>query len=501
MKGRLVICAWAFASPFFVAGPARAFETEVEALSEAQFYTYQSPFGEPLIRRRRYTETLALHVYDLQGEGIPGKPRLSLKTRMRLDADFGQEARERNPASEYYVPGLEQAPLDLMYAYVEGRDYASGYLGFRVGRQYVTDVLGFWSFDGGLLSLTTPAYLEFQAYGGFEQRSGLPLLGTNRYEADGVARGDRDDLEDNQHTAFLEESKLAPAYGVAVESVGLHFLHGRLSYRKVINRDTVVISPFVQDAGGGLLFVSGDRVSSERAGGSLRVDLGRLASVNGNAVYDLYNQLVSEYALGLDVYAHSRVTVGADWEYYLPTFDGDSIFNWFAHRGMTTLRARASVAFSRRLDASISGGVRRFTTEGDPETYAQNPDVDRNGYELDPFATLGARYRWTDGSVAFDGRGNWGERGHRTGGDLTTRKYFANGYYDTLLVLSLYDWQDELRPTREATSFSYVVGGGVSPGLEFIGRGRLGVEFEHAMNQLVGQRYRLLATLGLSFYQ
>jgi hypothetical protein len=480
---------------------AQAFESEVEATSEAQFYTYQSPYGEPLIRRRRYTETLALHVYDLQGEGVPGKPRLSLKTRLRLDADFGQEARERNPESESYVPGLEQAPLDVMYAYLEGRDYAGGYLGFRIGRQYVTDVLGWWSFDGGLVSLTTPAYLEFQAYGGFEQRSGVPLLGRNRFEADGVRRGNRDGLELDQDTSYLAESKLAPAYGAAVETAGLHFLHARLSYRKVINRDTVVVSPFPVPPSGGLYVVGGDRVSSERAGGSLRVDIGRLGTLYGNAVYDLYNQLLPEYALGLDAYATSRITLGADYEYYQPTFDADSVFNWFAHQGMSTVRGRASVAFTRRLDAALSGGVRRFNTEGDPETYAATGNIEQTGVEVDPFATLGARYRWTDGNVGLSSMAELGDRGHRVGGDVTTRKYFDNGYWDTLLVLSLYDWQDDLRPTREATSFSYVVGAGVSPGLEFIGKGRLGVEWEHAINDLVGQRYRVLATLGLSFYQ
>ncbi|HVJ18270.1 MAG TPA: hypothetical protein VM686_22780, partial [Polyangiaceae bacterium] len=143
--------------------PAQAFDSEVEALSEAQFYTFQSPYGEPLVRRRRYTETLTLHVYDLQGQGIPGQPRISLKTRFRLDADFGMQARELNPDSQYYVPGLRQEALDVMYAYIEGRDYADGYLGFRLGRQNTTDVLGFWSFDGALVSLSTPAYLEFRA--------------------------------------------------------------------------------------------------------------------------------------------------------------------------------------------------------------------------------------------------------------------------------------------------------------------------------------------------
>jgi len=479
--------------------PVLAFESEVESLSEAQFYTYQSPFGEPLIRRRRYTETLALHVYDLQGEGIPGQPRLSLKTRFRLDADFGQEARERNPDGQYYVPGLEQAPLDVMYAYVEGRDYANGYLGFRIGRQYTTDVLGFWSFDGALVTLTTPAYLQFEAFGGFEQRAGLPLLGRRRWEADGVARGDREGLEINQSTYYLDESELAPAYGAAIETAGLHFLHGRLTYRKVINRDTVVVSPFVQDTGGGLFLMGGDRTSSERAGASARVDILEYGTVYGSGVYDFYNGLVSEYAAGLDAYVHSRVTLGADLEYYLPTFDGDSIFNWFAHEGMTTLRGRASVSFSRRLDSTLGGGVRRFST--DEEIAVGEPESPPGGTEYDPFATLAGRYRWTDGSVDLYSLAELGDRGHRIGGDLTTRKLFANGYYDTLLILSLYDWKDDLRPTRAATSFSYVLGAGVSPGIEFIGTSRLGVEFEHAINHLVGQRYRLLATLGLSFYQ
>ncbi len=479
--------------------PALAFESEVESLSEGQWYTYQSPYGEPLIRRRRYTETLSLHVYDLQGEGVPGQPRLSLKTRFRLDADFGQEPRERDPDTQAFVPGLEQAPFDMMYAYVEGRDYADGYLGFRIGRQYTTDVLGFWSFDGALVSLTTPVHLEFQALAGFEQRAGLPLLSRGRFEQDGVARGDRDDLELRQSTYYLEESELAPAFGAAIESVGLRFLHGKLSYRKVINRDTVMVSPFVQDTGGGLFLVSGDRTSSERAGASLRLDVFDYGTLYGSAVYDFYNGLVSEYAAGLDAYVKSNVTLGADWEYYLPTFDGDSIFNWFAHQGMTTLRGRASVAFSRRLDSSLSGGVRRFDTE--EEAAVGNPPTEQPKTQYDPFASLGGRYHWSDGSVDLYSIAELGERGHRAGADLTTRKTFANGYYDTLLVLSLYDWQDDLRPEREATSFSYVLGAGISPGLEFIGRSRLGVEFEHAMNRIVDQRYRLIATLGINFYQ
>jgi len=80
------------------------------------------------------------------------------------------------------------------------------------------------------------------------------------------------------------------------------------------------------------------------------------------------------------------------------------------------------------------------------------------------------------------------------GADLTTTKTFEGGLYDALVVLSLYDWEDALRPTRDATSFGYVLGGGVSP----FERTRLGLEWEHDMNRLVGQRYRVLATLDLT---
>jgi len=55
-----------------------------------------------------------------------------------------------------------------------------------------------------------------------------------------------------------------------------------------------------------------------------------------------------------------------------------------------------------------------------------------------------------------------------------------------------------LRPDRSATSFSYVLGGGINPTFMAFSRGRVGVEWEHTMNQLVGQRFRMLATLNFT---
>ena len=476
---------------------ANAYQTEVDATLDAQFYSLQSPYGSPLVQRRRYTQTLALSLYDLQTDRVPLGPSLTFRSRLRLDSDFGQRPEERNPDSTSYVPGLAEAPLDIMYAYLEGQRYLGGYLGFRLGRQYVVDTLGFWSFDGADVLVTTPAYVALEAYAGFEQRGGLPMLGSSRFEADGVSRGDRSGLNFGQSPSFLQESKLAPAFGFALESAGVHFIHSRFTYRKVINRDALLVSPFL-DNGGGLTFATGDRTSSERLGYSLRADKSDLGAAMGSFVYDLYNQRLSQYNAALDWYASDRVVFGANLEYFLPTFDADSIFNWFAHSGTTSLTGRADVAFSRHVEVAASGGVKMFATEGSVASYAANPNVDKTGHTSDYLASLGGRYRFWDGSIALNTMAESGDAGHRYGGDVSCRKTFEGGYYDSLAVLSLYDWDDALRSDRSATSFSYVVGGGISPNFLFFSRGRFGVEWDHSMNRLVGQRYRVVATLDFS---
>jgi hypothetical protein len=484
---------------FLGAPAAHAYHSEIDASASAQYYTLESPYGDPQLRQRRYTSTLGMSLYDLGGEPSPTAPSLSFRSRLRLDADLGQDPAERDPSSSRFVPGLEQAPFDLQYAYLEGERYLKGSLGFRLGRQYVTDVLGWWSFDGAEVALIAPAYVRLEAYGGFEQRSGLPLLATPRFEADGVARGSRDGLGSNQWTNYLEESKLAPAFGVALETADLSWIHARVTYRRVTNRDSVVVSPFL-DASGKLQTYSADRLSTEKVGASLRLQPVDFGALNGSVVYDLYAGVVSQQALALDVFPVYRLTLGADYERIVPTFDGDSVFNWFAHSAVTTFTARADAAVTRRFDAALSFGSRLFETLGDPATYATKPDQAVVSREVDPFARLGGRYRYNTGSVSLRGQAEVGERGHSVGGDLTSKKTFKAGYYDSLVILSLYDFADSLRPDRYATSFSYVLGIGILPNA--LGtRSRLGFEWEQSMNRLVGQRYRLLATLDLSVFR
>ena len=125
----------------------------------------------------------------------------------------------------------------MMYAYLEGRRFLHGWLGFKLGRQYVTDVLGWWSFDGGEVSATTPFFVKAEAYGGLEQRGGLPLS-TSRFEADGVWRGRPLPRSTRSLYPQFQPANIAPAFGVALESTGVSWLHARLTYRRVYNTGT-----------------------------------------------------------------------------------------------------------------------------------------------------------------------------------------------------------------------------------------------------------------------
>ena len=97
----------------------------------------------------------------------------------------------------------------------------------------MTDVLGWWAFDGGEASVTTPYFLKAEVYGGLEERGGMPLS-TPRFEADGVWAGSRTGFDSSLYPSF-SLPRLAPAFGVALESTGVTWIHGRLTYRRVYN--------------------------------------------------------------------------------------------------------------------------------------------------------------------------------------------------------------------------------------------------------------------------
>jgi hypothetical protein len=540
----------AVAFGLFAPATSRAADFEVQADTALQGYEVTSPWGDVVLQRRRFLQTVGLGVYNLQGEQRPGQADFRLVVRMRLNADFGVNAHlddhqgggettYTTPAGNgvRFVPGLESAPLDVMYGYIEGRNLAHGLLGFKLGRQYVTDALGWWGFDGGLVRITTPFYVQAEAYAGLEQRGGLPLS-TSRFESQGQWRGTHVGfgsgvgLPTSTDYPSYQFADPAPAFGFAVESTGPRWIHGRLSYRRVYSTGTSIIAMFPDAIGGGYRTVAGTRLSQERLGYAGELVKNDLGTIKGSFSYDFYSQIIASYAGGIEAYLGKRGTIGADVDYFVPTFDADSIWNWFTKSPVTSITGRASLRLSKRWDATISGGARLWSADGDPATFgvgeckaavtkadcskipspttAIDPSTSGTGLAgtapwsrlaenravtttLDVLGSANARYRFASADITLKGMLETGSRGSREGADLGAEKGLDGGRYTLGARTSLYGWHDPTRPDRDATSFGYVLAAGFTP----LRAANFRLEWEHDMNRLVGQRFRVLALINL----
>lgn len=480
---------------------ARAYDAEVDASTVGQAYQLRGLSGDPVLSRRRVTQTLQLGVYNLTDTSREGAPQVTFKARMRMDADFGMSREEysleRGNLSRF-VPLLQPAPVELMYGYLEGKRFANGMLGFKIGRQYQIDPLGWYAFDGALFRVTTPAYFAVEAYGGWEVRGGLPLTNNpqiGRFEMNGVVRWDRTDLPNGAYPSIQQQS-LAPVYGFALETAGPTWIHGRISYRKAFNTG----QSFVAGSGALLGATAGEmgiydrtRTSSERLGYGVNMTLGELAGLRGNLIYDLYGRQFSNIELGTDLFVHKRLTTSIDYTYWKPIFDADSIFNVFGYEPMDDFTGRVEVDVSDRMNIAADGMVRRYRSDS-PD---QKPGARQVASSAAPGGGLRIRYRWPSARLMLRGTGLTGDQGRRIGADLSYdqtlfERYFIDGR------ISLWDFSDKLRTdasggSRDATSVGYVVGAGY----KLTPESNAMLQWEHDMNRLVGMRYRILAVLNV----
>jgi hypothetical protein len=247
----------------------------------------------------------------------------------------------------------------------------------------------------------------------------------------------------------------------------------------------------------GLVVFNGARTSSDRIGYAMDASAPNVGGVKGGLVYDFFLGNFRNWYASADWYAQDRITLGGEFEYFRPAFDGDSIFNYFPHYPMKTATGRLAITATDEIDFAGSGGVRLYQTDGDPSNFYAPGTVERivnTTNQTDVLANITGRYRYSQGMFGLRGMSQTGDRGHRQGADINTERYFMGRRWMALARVSLYDFTDAIRPDRNATSFGYVVGGGFrpSPVLEAL------VEWEHDMSRLVGQRFRILALVNLT---
>jgi acyl-coenzyme A thioesterase PaaI-like protein len=471
--------------------PAGAYDAEVSATTAAQLYAVM-PAWPGTILRRRYLQTLGLDVLRIgEGDAEPGDPEVLFKLRMRLDADYGMPASltTYSPYADAFVPGLSPCTIDLMYGYLEGRNFAHGTVGFRVGRQYTMDSLGWWSFDGGLVRIASPWHVGVEAYGGLEQRGGLPVS-LPRFEPSGMWRGDRKGYENAIYPQF-QGAAIAPAFGIAIETTQLELAHARIDYRKVQNTGVSIVSALPDPATGTYASIDETRTSSERVGMSANAGVPGTGSVRGGMVYSLYDALVGSYYAAADVHPTAWSTVGADYDFLRPTFDADAIWSSFAHNPMRTAKVAVTI-----FDVAMSTGIRTYYTDGDPSAYAGPTQATASAAERDFIGDIRARVP-RQLSLPYDGGIHGmiesGDRGYRRGVDADLRMPFPGGRYSIQGRVSQYAWSDALRPDRGGTQTGFVLGGTFRPSPI----ARTTVELEQEMSSLVGHRYRIVGLLDL----
>ncbi len=449
---------------------ARAFDAEVRADTQAQAYQVRGSAGATVLSLRRFTQTLTVAGF----ERTRGGAVWSVRARLRLDSDFGAacdltgdrclEELNRSRAAEF-APLFARRTLDLPFAWIEGQNLLAGTTVLRLGRQLVTDPLGFFLFDGARVRVRALDRVVLEAYGGLETRTGFPLA-NGRYERDGLARADRSTW-DSALAAQVADRALAGALAVALETAGDGPLFARATWRRVWG---------------------GDGVAEEKLG--LAADL-RLAAgwrAYAEAVHSVPQQLVASVQLGA-VWEGDRASFGAELSRWRPSFDLTSVWASFWTDPIDEARLRGELPLGRGWSLRAGAHGRRYALSEAPAA-GPSPRLEdqwAGGGELGALVRRG-RY---DASARLFGEG--GTLGARAGADVTARVWAKWQVLRLDAGVSAWWVDDALRPDRAVASLGLVAGA-----LVRVGRlADVTVSVEDDINRIVGHRLRAVAMVTL----
>ncbi len=445
-----------------VAAPAHASEYTVGARTVVQGYELRSVrlIGVPVtLARRRFTQSLDLDIFDIGDLAKKRKhrrgPVIAFTSYLRIDHDFGDwtmgelDVDGRTLDAVDAIPELTMSSLalDLMYAYVSIDGIGDGVLDLRVGRQIELDQLDAWAYDGAKARIHAPGPIAVEVAGGLRVRDASPL-GPAAYELDGTTGARCRELvegatPDDDRWAIIDRSRVPgdspftadldycpqreqvmPSFGVAVETEGLRAVHARLSYRRSVSETVGLIGEVDRldfpDRG---LYPNHPRkwgVDEERVGAIVSGLIERggadktMITPWAGARWSLLHGLVDEATIGFRARRGAHA-IAPEVARSVPTFDGDSIFNVFAHEPSIDLRMTYSYAPKLgALQARAGAWTRRYELDGGE--YAGG-------------VTGGARWRQGAWTWDLDGVLDGGYGGTRVGGvgQARWRNYAARG--------------------------------------------------------------------------
>jgi hypothetical protein len=445
------------------AAPAQAYEfwLRAETLGQAyQLRDYKLIGPDLFLGRRRYTQSLALRIWDVgdlaaarREAHLPERGlRISWQSYLRIDHDYGEYTSgkvilplsvpvRRDALDVTPELGESVASLDLLYGYVELAGLVDDRLTVQVGRLLSDDGWGTAGVDGATARLRVPETpLTVAATAGFAVRASSPL-GVAAYELDGTAGAgcqeyvegptpgtgtwqliDRNRAVTNHALASDYETcpqrdVRQPTAGVALQTAAIHGFAGEIGYRRTWSRTVGITGLAVQPVPDLGLYpdeygqAPGSGVDEERVWarvhGALRAGDVTIAPY-ADARYSLLHAGIDRADAGVRL-SRGAHSLEPAIEYFSPTFDGDSIFNAFSIEPTTDVR----LAYERAGELAIraSGWLRAYRHEDGLASYA-------GGGDAGVARGFGSRWRarldalWDDG---YGGRrvGGSGEVGWR----------------------------------------------------------------------------------------
>ena len=394
--------------------PARAYEFWLRAHSIGQAYQlrqYRLIGPDLFLGRRRYTETLALRIVDIGGLAayrsqarLPERGlRISWQSYLRVDHDFGTYTSGRIALSRATrrdaidaIPELadSSAALDLLYGYVALEGLADDALTVKLGRVLVDDGWGSSGLDGATASYALPMLpIEISAAGGLRVRAASPL-GISAYELDGTSGAGCQEYVEGptpgsgawkliDRNRILNGTKLAsdyelcpqremrqPSIGVALATSRLRNFGAEVGYRRTWSETVGVFDDadrfmyvdrglYPNDVGQAPASgVNEERLYARVHGAATAGSI--LLRPYANLRYSLLHAAVDRADAGVRL-ERGKHSLEPSAEYFLPTFDGDSIFNVFSIEPTTDVRLGYQYAGPMRMRASA--WLRRYAHE------------------------------------------------------------------------------------------------------------------------------------------
>ncbi len=437
------------------ASPAHAYEFWLRAQTIGQAYQlrqYRLIGPDLFLGRRRYTQTLALRIVDIGGLAasrrearLPDRGlRISWQSYLRVDHDFGTYTSGRIKLSEQLrrdaidvIPELvdSSAGLDLLYGFMSLDGLADDALDIKLGRILIDDGWGASALDGVTTRYDLPSVpLAVTAAAGLRVRQASPL-GLSAFELDGTSgAGCREYVEGAtpgtgawkliDRNRMIRNTKLGsdyelcpqrevrqPTIGIALATSRVRRFGAEIGYRRTWS-DTVGLIGGVDrltypDRGlypdeigqAPATGINEERLYA-RVHGSLRAGALTLMPY-GNVRYSLLHAALDRFDTGIRL-ERGRHVLEPSVEYFLPTFDGDSIFNVFSIEPTTDVRLGYQFNGPVRLRAST--WLRRYAHEDGASSIAGGVEA---GIERPFGSKLHAR---------LDGMFDDGYGGRRAGG-------------------------------------------------------------------------------------